>query len=471
MMHPNRVALMGAVIVSAPLVASDAIAAVYCRHVDTETSSGARYVTGEDQLRSGAAHAELSNAIYGCRGICQGLQGKWGRWDVLLDSRQQSFVLRKEVNSQTANTGMAGSTPAVIEIPLDPDGFHATAYRKVDGSAIVLAFEGTSSLEDWKTNAGMVLWKPEQFSKAEYFARSVIDAACGSDRACLATISVTGHSLGGALAQHVGLMYGLSVFTFNAAGLFAPSQADLAAASRLGFSGRHFFSQGYRIGSQYGGDVVPHLGKQFAQDTCEVPVRLPAWAWDAVTVELVTHNMERLSAALTSELNATSASKNTVSPPGVPVCVPAPVNDPAPWEWISRVLDSFPHDVPGPTWAGSFGDAHQLYQLDLWRDSAGIFGEFRNPVLEADSPTSRLYDVQFDPASGALEFRVRVPVDDTWFSGTLRNDSVTGTLRYRDVSEAVQWRRLPDVSPPNSSHDFYWSRAKFECAMTLWHRY
>jgi hypothetical protein len=112
-----------------------------------------------------------------------------------------------------------------------------------------------------------------------------------------------------------------------------------------------------------------------------------------------------------------------------------------------------------------------MYQLDLWRDSQGIFGEFRNPVLEADSPTSRLYDVRFDSASGKLEFRVQVPVEDTWFSGTLRHDSVAGTLRYRDVTEELVWRRRPDIDPANAGDEFYTSRAQFECAMTLWHRY
>ena len=167
-----------------------------------------------------------------------------------------------------------------------------------------------------------------------------------------------------------------------------------------------------------------------------------------------------------------AALEDAGSPQEVPGCVPAAGNDPAPWKWHSRILDSFPPDVPRPVWVGSFADAdHRYYQLDLWRDSKGVFGEFRNPVLEADSPTSRLYDVKFDPATGALEFRVRVPVEDTWFSGTLRRDSVAGILRYRDHAEMVEWRRRPDVNQGSGSNDTWSSRAQFECAMTLWHRY
>jgi len=177
---------------------------------------------------------------------------------------------------------------------------------------------------------------------------------------------------------------------------------------------------------------------------------------------------ERTASNSAGRAAASVANQLAGHPRNLQVCVPAATADPAPWNWTSRVLNSFPPDVPGPAWAGSFGDAHHLYQLDLWRDSKGVFGEFRHPVLEADSPTSRLYDVQFNPASGALEFRVRVPIEDTWFSGTLRSDSVAGILRYGDVAEVVQWRRRPDY---NATHDIWLSRAHFDCAMTLWHRY
>ena len=82
---------------------------------------------------------------------------------------------------------------------------------------------------------------------------------------------------------------------------------------------------------------------------------------------------------------ASVANGDADNPQDDPVCVPAPSNDPEPWKWNSRILDSCPPDVPRPAWAGAFGDARQLYQLDLWQDLKGIFGDFRKPVLEADS--------------------------------------------------------------------------------------
>ncbi len=43
-------------------------------------------------------------------------------------------------------------------------------------------------------------------------------------------------------------------------------------------------------------------------------------------------------------------------------------------------------DRPAPLFLGGFADANGDYELPLWRDSRGIFGELLHPVLEADSP-------------------------------------------------------------------------------------
>ena len=52
-------------------------------------------------------------------------------------------------------------------------------------------------------------------------------------------------------------------------------------------------------------------------------------------------------------------------------------------------------------------DADDVFRLQLWRDAQGFFGELSSPVLDADSPTSRLYDVKWDPAAGRLELLAR----------------------------------------------------------------
>ena len=152
-------------------------------------------------------------------------------------------------------------------------------------------------------------------------------------------------------------------------------------------------------------------------------------------------------------------------------CVPAASNDPAPWTWNARILASFPPDTPKPEFAGAFGDNNFEHELHLWRDSKGIFGQLLSPVLDADSPTSRLYDSRFDRKTGAMSFTVRFADEERQFTGRLRSDSVTGTLQRAARSERVALRKLRATDVHGAPIDFYTSRAQFECAMVLFRRY
>lgn len=83
-----------------------------------------------------------------------------------------------------------------------------------------------------------------------------------------------------------------------------------------------------------------------------------------------------------------------------PKCVVADKNDREPWEHNNRVLAQFPPDEPLPVFMGRFVAPDASYELDLWRDRVGVFGQWVSPVLDADSPISRLYDLTFDVKSG-----------------------------------------------------------------------
>lgn len=175
---------------------------------------------------------------------------------------------------------------------------------------------------------------------------------------------------------------------------------------------------------------------------------------------------------------------------GMPLpCVPAARNDPAPWVHNSRVLDSYPADVPPPQFLGRFGDADAMYALHLWRDSKGLFGEWLSPVLPADPPISRLYALQFDATSGALSFETRIrgavehfagQLDGATVRGTLTRDHESVTLRFegdtvralkRDrMTEPVTLPRLPR-NDLDEAFEQTASRAQFECEMILYHRY
>lgn len=104
-------------------------------------------------------------------------------------------------------------------------GFSACAYQEVsngvskDGSSgqVVIAYRGTDDfmhgdgMADFKLRLDAPTWHA-QFTDAMAYARSVRKAHLS------ARLSVTGHSLGGALAQIAAQAYGLSGATFDAAG-------------------------------------------------------------------------------------------------------------------------------------------------------------------------------------------------------------------------------------------------------------
>ena len=103
----------------------------------------------------------------------------------------------------------------------------------------------------------------------------------------------------------------------------------------------------------------------------------------------------------------------------------------------------------------------------LYRDTKGFFGELHSPVLEADSPTSRLYNVAFDSKGGTLQFQARFRDGDILFSGSLRGPIVRGNVTRNGRTERVLLRRL-------RRYEFSWpyrSRAQFDCDMTLNRRY
>lgn len=152
-------------------------------------------------------------------------------------------------------------------------------------------------------------------------------------------------------------------------------------------------------------------------------------------------------------------------------CVPAAPNDPAPWEHDSRVLQSFQPDVPPPSFLGRFRASSFIYELHLWRDSKGLFGEWLSPVLPADPPISRLYDLRFDVTSGALSFETRIRGRAERFEGQFDGNTVRGTVTQGNDNERIVLRQLPRDDTDDALRELTRSRAQFECEMILFHRY
>lgn len=110
------------------------------------------------------------------------------------------------------------------------DAFQGAAFRK--GGEVVFACKGTSQkrdvLADLKLGVGM---NSSQFSKAEKFIKQT--GSCGAQ-----TITVTGHSLGGAIAQIAGHRNKLRFVTFNAPGvaLYSRNVDQMAASLGVGLA-------------------------------------------------------------------------------------------------------------------------------------------------------------------------------------------------------------------------------------------
>ncbi|HEY4293247.1 XVIPCD domain-containing protein [Luteibacter sp.] len=119
-----------------------------------------------------------------------------------------------------------GIAYAAIDTIDDPTtGFQATAYQRQDTHEIVIAYRGTEfdrePVHDGGVDAGMVLLgvNAQQPAAAEFTQRVLKHAAEESETLSKPIqVTVTGHSLGGTLAEINAAQFGLRGETFNAYG-------------------------------------------------------------------------------------------------------------------------------------------------------------------------------------------------------------------------------------------------------------
>jgi hypothetical protein len=102
-----------------------------------------------------------------------------------------------------------GLDPTDLEEP--GSSFRARVYVDAQGDYVV-AFRGTQTAEDWRTNALQALgFDSPHFDKALLIGERLRTA--GED------VTLTGHSLGGGLASAAAVASGHDAYTFNASGL------------------------------------------------------------------------------------------------------------------------------------------------------------------------------------------------------------------------------------------------------------
>lgn len=163
-------------------------------------------------------------------------------------------------------------------------GFKAGVYRNkkksLDRSVwrCAVVFAGTDDLADIGVNIAQALGgQPPDYQHAAKFAD---DAMKGDDCKGITTI-LTGHSLGGGLAQYAYIRTGERniTFTFNPAGL-AATNLDFQAANLRSGNVVNFIAQGYDpySGVLMGRDVISLTGVTLGKE-----VLVPVYTWSIVT--------------------------------------------------------------------------------------------------------------------------------------------------------------------------------------------
>jgi hypothetical protein len=138
-------------------------------------------------------------------------------------------------------------------------GFSAGAYK--NGNEIVISFAGTNErmVKDWvfgNIPAGLGL-SAEQIKQAMAFTLDIMRENPG------ASISFTGHSLGGGLASLMAVFFDLPATIFNP----APFQLSAVNPATLGYLQMHLLANGYSNVPQYAAfnDYTQTLGSLFSQ--------------------------------------------------------------------------------------------------------------------------------------------------------------------------------------------------------------
>lgn len=120
-------------------------------------------------------------------------------------------IRRLDPEQLPAELGITGNM--LVDEAGNPD-FHAAIYQVggENNAKYVVAFRGVDNWTDWLTVFASEAGKTAQFSAGQLIAEKLV-AAKGGDK-----VMVTGHSLGGGIANHTAIVNGIRSITFNTKG-------------------------------------------------------------------------------------------------------------------------------------------------------------------------------------------------------------------------------------------------------------
>ena len=173
-----------------------------------------------------------------------------------------------------------GTPFEVLGVVDKPSGYHGVIYRNKETSELVVAhrgteFDGDKARDLFTADGQMALIKANQQLDG---AREAVELALELAKKTGAPVTITGHSLGGALAQITAAEYGLRGETFNAYGVAGfydiPAGGDLVvnhvrATDMVSAAGKHFGS--VRV---YATSFDEHMIYRDAGRSAEIPFPL-----------------------------------------------------------------------------------------------------------------------------------------------------------------------------------------------------
>lgn len=161
--------------------------------------------------------AQLSAAVYGDLEVPSGWEPVQG-----FDKRNIEInIIEIGKDAPLTGVGSTSENGKKITTQTDTTDFHATLYRNGKDGNLVIAFQGTAGSGDLKDDTAHFIMTPDQYKEAKKFFDEV-KAKFPNDK-----LTLTGHSLGGGLAQYVAALNDVPATTFNPAKLQITTMTDV----------------------------------------------------------------------------------------------------------------------------------------------------------------------------------------------------------------------------------------------------